>query len=110
MRSSAEAIVAPVLPADTIALAFAVAHQFGRAHERGVLLSSHAGGRVVVHGDDLGAGKDLETERVTEQFGHADQDDREAEFVDGGASPGDDLLGSEVATHRVQGDGQAQLS
>ncbi len=55
-------------------------------------------------------GKTAQPEGVAEQFGHADEDDRETEFVDGTAGTRDDLFGSEVTTHRVQGDGQAQLS
>ena len=54
MRSSADAIVAPVLPAETMRRRLAVAHRLGGPHERRVLLAAHALGRVLVHGDDLG--------------------------------------------------------
>ena len=53
MRSSAAAIVAPVLPAETIADALPVADRLGGADERGVLLRAHGGARLLVHGDQL---------------------------------------------------------
>ena len=83
MRSSAEAMVAPVLPADTIAQALpSRTSSAARTSEESFFLRTLAGG-VVVHGDDLGAGEDLEAQGVAEQVGHAHEDDREAEFVDG---------------------------
>ena len=51
--SSAAAIVAPVLPAPTIAWALSVADRLGAAHERRVLLRADRGGGLVVHRDDL---------------------------------------------------------
>jgi hypothetical protein len=109
MRSSAEAMVAPVLPAETMALAWpSRTSSAQRTSEESFF--AHARGGVVVHGDHLGAGHDLEAERVAHQFGHAHQGDGQAQFVDGPARAGDDLPGSEVATHRVHGDGQAQLN
>ena len=56
----------------------AVAHQLGRPDERGVLLAAHPLGRVLVHGDDLGAGDELEAEGVAHLVGRADQHHRDA--------------------------------
>ena len=41
------------------------------------------------------------------QFGHANEGDGQSQLIDGAACARDDLLGSEVTTHRVQGDGKA---
>jgi len=88
----------------------AVAHEFGAAHERGVLLLAHAVGGVVVHGDHLGAGEHRQSEGIAHEFRNADESDRESQFIDRAPCASDDLTGCKVASHRVKGDGQAQLS
>ena len=53
----------------------AVAHQLGGADQRGVLLAAHPAGRVLVHGDDLGAGDEVEALGVADLLGRPDQHD-----------------------------------
>ena len=56
MRSSADGHGRPGVAGRDHGRGLAVAHQLGRPHQRGVLLAAHPAGRVLVHGDDLGAG------------------------------------------------------
>ncbi len=79
MRSSADAIVAPVLPAETMALALPVAHRLGGAHERGVLLATHACAAIVVHRDDLGRRDQRRVGRRTFEPGRTDEHDGDAQ-------------------------------
>ena len=104
MRKSAAAMVAPVLPAETMADALAVAHQLGGADQRGVLLAAHPAGGVLVHGDDLGAGDQVQALGVADLVGRADQDDADAVLLGGAAGALDDVGGGLVAAHRVDGD------
>ena len=84
----------------------AVAHQFGRPHQRGVLLAPHAAGRVLVHGDDLGAGDEREPEGVADLLGRAHQHDRDAVLGGGPPGPFDDFARGLVAAHGVDRHGQ----
>ena len=64
MRNSAEAMVAPVLPAETIALAFpSRTSSAARTKDESFFFRTLDAG-IVVHGDDFAAGDDLETQGV----------------------------------------------
>ena len=107
MRSSAEAMVAPVLPGADHGRGLPVADQLGRPHQRGVLLAPDALGRVLVHGDDLGAGHQLEA-AACRPPGRAARPARPAiPLVGGPAGAGHDLAGRPVAAHGVDGHRQA---
>ena len=86
-------MVAPVLPARTLAEAAP---------------SRTAGARVGIHGDDLGGGQHLEATGVDQVLGATNEDDGDAVFLMGTQRAGDDLVRSEVATHRVDGDGKGE--
>ena len=58
IRNNALAIVAPVLPALTMAQALPVPHRFGAAHQRGVALHTNGSTGVFVHLDDLAGRQD----------------------------------------------------
>ncbi len=106
MRSSADAIVAPVFPADTIALRTTVAYRFGGPHQRGVLLATNRLGGIVVHVDDLARLDQREIGDVdaVAEIGRADQHDGSTgpRRREGGC---DDDLGGVVATHCIDGNG-----
>ena len=110
MRNRAEAIVAPVLPAETIAEALPVANKLGGAHERRIFLRAHRLRGVLIHADDFGTGKDGETLGIANEFGWSDQDDIETEFVDGATGARDDFVWCVISAQRVESDGQGQLT
>ena len=110
MRSNAAAIVAPVLPAEIIALGRSVAYGLGGADEGRVLLPPHALGGVVVHLDDLAGGDQRQPSDVdpVAEVGRTDEGDRRAGRR-GGSSPRDDRVGCMVAAHGVDGDGEHRM-
>ena len=84
-----------------------VAHGLGRADERRVLLGADARARVVAHADDLGRGDHVElTAERLQDLGPPDEDDGDTQFGGGALRSLDDGVGSVVAAHGVDGDGQ----
>ena len=83
MRNSAEAIVAPVLPAETIAQALpSRTSSAARTSEESFFLRTLAAGSSSMAMTSV-QGKTSSPSVSPKQLGHPDQDDRESEFVDG---------------------------
>ena len=101
-------MVAPVLPALDHGRGLAVAHQLGRPDQRRVLLAPHALGRVLVHGDDLGAGDELEAQRCRPPGRAGPTSTTAIPLVGGPAGPGHDLGRGPVAAHGVDRHRQAR--
>ena len=106
MRSSALAMVAPVLPALTMAEARpSRTASAARTSDESFMVRTLLAG-VGVHGDDLGGRDHLEAVGVAELVGSTDQHHRHAELLHGLHAPRDDLAGCLVAAHGVDGDGE----
>ncbi len=107
MRSRAEAIVAPVLPAETMAEAlWSRTASAARTSDESFLVRT-PGARVVAHADDLGRGDHVElTAERLQDLGPPDEDDGDTQLGGGALRPLDDGVGSVVAAHGVDGDGQ----
>ena len=107
MRSSADAIVAPVLPAEIMAEALPsrTASAARTSDESFILRTLEPGSALIA--DHLGRRDHLEVagERA-EHLGLADQHHRHAELLHGPVRAGDDLLRCLVPTHRVERDGE----
>ena len=104
MRSSALAMVAPVLPALTMAEArpsrtASAARTREESFMRRTLAPASASMAMTSE-----AGEDLEVAGVADLVGSADQQDRHAELGGGLLGPGDDGVGGVVAAHGVDGD------
>ena len=104
MRSRALAIVAPVLPALTIAEArpSRTASAARTSDESFMVRTLLAGSASMAMTSE--ASMIVEPADVTELVGPADQHDVDAELVAGRERAGDDLAGCVVAAHRVEGD------
>ncbi len=108
MRSSADAIVAPVLPARHHRRRLAVADRLGRPHERRVLLAADALRRVGVHRDDLGGRRRPRGRRAPATRPRADRRARPGCRARRRPArrPSTISPGRPVAAHGVDGDGQ----
>ena len=99
-------MAAPVLPALTMARALpSRTASAARTREESFLRRTDGAG-VLVHGDDLRGGEDLEPARVADLVGGPDEHDRDAELLGGLPGAGHDLAGGVVAAHGVHGDRQ----
>ena len=110
MRKSADAIVAPVLPAETMALALpSRTSSAARTSDESFFLRTLAPGSSSIAITSVTATTGRPS-GVAHEFGHADEGDVKSQLIDGALGARDDLSRSEVTTHRVNGDGQRQLS